>query len=89
MKIIADKYRALKPEISYLTDDVVISQAWKKTHAYIRSFNWYADTLALDVSALGIESEASKWGQQLKLGRPLNKLELVPAAKSNNLSRHP
>lgn len=84
MKIIADKYRALKPEISYLTDEVVISQAWKKTHAYIRSFNWYADTLALDVSALGIESEASKWGQQLKLGRPLNKLELVPAAKSES-----
>ncbi|MBB1425620.1 hypothetical protein H5181_04005 [Shewanella sp. SG44-2] len=84
MKIIADRYRALKPEISYLTDEVVISQAWKKTHAYIRSFNWYADTLALDVSALGIESEASKWGQQLKLGRPLNKLELVPAAKSEN-----
>lgn len=84
MKIIADKYRALKPEISYLTDEVVISQAWKKTHAYIRSFNWYADTLALDVSALGIESEANKWGQQLKLGRPLNKLELVPAAKSES-----
>lgn len=84
MKIIADKYRALKPKISYLTDEVVISQAWKKTHAYIRSFNWYADTLALDVSALGIESEADKWGKQLKTGRSLNKLELVPAAKSES-----
>lgn len=84
MKIIADKYRALKPEISYLTDEVVISQAWKKTHAYIRSFNWYADTLALDVSALGIESDAKKWGMQLQAGRALNKLELVPAAKSEN-----
>ncbi|EPO5779111.1 reverse transcriptase domain-containing protein [Vibrio harveyi] len=84
MRIIADKYRALKPEISYLTDEVVISQAWKKTHAYIRSFNWYADTLALDVSALGIESEANKWGKQLQVGRLLNKLELVPAAKSES-----
>lgn len=84
MKIIADKYRVLKPSISYLTDEMVISQAWKKTHSYIRSFNWYADTLALDVSALGIESEAKKWGTQLKAGRPLIKLELVPAAKSEN-----
>jgi hypothetical protein len=84
MKIIADRYRALKPEISYLTDEVVISQAWKKTHAYIRSFNWYADTLALDVSALGIELEARKWGKQLKDRATLHKLELVPAAKSES-----
>lgn len=82
MRIIADKYRTLKPEIDYLIDEVVISQAWKKTHSYIRSFNWYADTLALDVSALGIEFDAQKWGSQLQAGRALNKLELVPAAKS-------
>lgn len=82
MRIIADKYRALKPEISYLIDEVIISQAWKKTHAYIRSFNWYADTLALDLSAIGIEFEAKKWGEQLRTGRLLYKLELVPAAKT-------
>lgn len=82
MRIIADKYRALKPEINYLTDEIVISQAWKKTHAYMRSFNWYADTLALDVSALGIENEAIKWGKQLEGYHKLDNLELVPAAKS-------
>ncbi|CAD7550066.1 RNA-directed DNA polymerase [Aeromonas hydrophila] len=82
MRAIADKYHALKPEISYLTDSVVISQAWKKTHSYIRSFNWYADTLALDVSALAIELESKKWGQQLRRGIKQAKIELVPAAKS-------
>lgn len=82
MKFISEKYNSLKPEINYLTDPVVISQAWKKTHSYIRSFNWYADTLSLDASTIAIEDEADKWGLQLKAGRLLNKLELVPAAKS-------
>ncbi|EXJ11749.1 hypothetical protein [Nitrincola nitratireducens] len=58
MKLINEKYRALQPTLEYLSDEVVIAQAWKKTHAYVRSFNWYADTLALDVSALTIEGNA-------------------------------
>lgn len=82
MKQIAEFYRTLKPTIEYLADEVVIAQAWKKTHGYIRSFNWYADTLALDVSALTIEDNAKKWAGQIRRGRKLNKLELVPAAKS-------
>lgn len=82
MKQIAEKYRALKPRIEYLSDEVIIAQAWKKTHGYIRSFNWYADTLALDISALTIEDNANKWAGQIKEGYPLNNLELVPAAKS-------
>ena len=84
MKQINEKYRSLKPTIEYLADEVVIAQAWKKTHGYIRSFNWYADTLALDVSALGIEENARKWADQLKEGRKLYTLELVPAAKSES-----
>ena len=82
MKLIEEKYRRLTPSIDYLTDEVVIAQAWKKTHGYIRSFNWYADTLALDVSALSIEENAKSWAQLLKRGEPLYPLELVPAAKS-------
>tara|TARA_B100000745_G_scaffold155248_1_gene101698 strand:- start:706 stop:909 length:204 start_codon:yes stop_codon:yes gene_type:complete len=58
MKLINEKYRALKPSLDYLTDEVVIAQAWKKTQGYIRSFNWYADTLALDISALTIEENS-------------------------------
>lgn len=84
MKLIKEKYRCLKPSIDYLTDEVVMAQAWKKTHGYIRTFNWYADTLALDVSALGIEENAKSWAKLLKEERPLYPLELVPAAKSES-----
>lgn len=84
MKLIAEKYRKLKPDIDLLSDEVVIAQAWKKTHSYMRSRNWYADTLALDISALGLESDAASWGKQLKGLKPIApiSLELVPAAKS-------
>ncbi|ASF16096.1 reverse transcriptase domain-containing protein [Shewanella sp. FDAARGOS_354] len=82
MKLINDKYRAILPTQEYLTDEVVMAQAWKKTHAYVRSFNWYADTLALDISALTIEENAKKWAQAIDDGEALYELELVPAAKS-------
>ena len=61
MKLIAEKYWKLKPTIDHLSDEVIIAQAWKKTHTYMRAHNWYADTLALDISALGIEYNAKKW----------------------------
>lgn len=82
MRLINEKYRSLKPTLEYLTDEVVIAQAWKKTHGYIRSFNWYADTLALDTSALNIEENAKAWAKELDENKPINELELVPAAKS-------
>lgn len=82
MKLIAEKYRTLKPTSEYLIDPIIIAQAWKKTHGYIRSFNWYADTLALDISALGIEENAQEWAKQIGESRPLYPIELVPAAKS-------
>ncbi|MCK8102396.1 hypothetical protein [Pseudoalteromonas sp. 2CM36K] len=31
MKLINEKYRALKPSLGYLTDEVVIAQSWKTT----------------------------------------------------------
>jgi len=79
MKLIAEKYQKLAPDINLLSDEVVIAQAWKKTHAYMRLRNWYADTLAL-----GLESDASSWGKQLT-GSESIKMEplgLVPVAKS-------
>jgi len=84
MKLIDEKYKKLGPTIELLSDEVVIAQAWKKTHAYMRLRNWYADTLALDISALGLEGAAALWGRQLQGTDPiqLEPLELVPAAKS-------
>jgi Reverse transcriptase (RNA-dependent DNA polymerase) len=85
MKLIADKYRSLKPTIDYLTDEVVMAQAWKKTHEYMRHHNWYADTLALDVSALGLESNVRSWAEDIKNDDPTPyPLILIPAAKSDN-----
>ena len=82
MKQVHGKYRTLQPSNEYLFDEVIIAQAWKKTHGYIRNVNWYADTLELDVSALGIEENASEWAKQLENSKPLDLVELVPAVKS-------
>jgi hypothetical protein len=85
MKLIAEKYRSLKPSIEYLTNEVVMAQAWKKTHEYMRHHNWYADTLALDVSALGLESNVRSWAEDIKIEDPTPyPLILIPAAKSDN-----
>ncbi|MGK5022761.1 hypothetical protein [Janthinobacterium sp. LB2P10] len=83
MKLVSEKYRKLRPDPQLLADEVVISQAWKKTHGYMRTHNWYADTLELDISALAIEQNSKAWAKTLSSGRiSLNPLELVPAAKS-------
>jgi hypothetical protein len=37
----------LEPQIELLTKEYVLVQAWKTTAPYIRSHNWYSDTLAL------------------------------------------
>ena len=36
----------LEPNLSLMREEFVLIQAWKKTSNYIRSHNWYADTLA-------------------------------------------
>lgn len=83
MRLIAEKYRKLSPQKSYLTDEVIITHAWKKTHSYIRHHNWYADTLALDISALGLEKNVEIWARELAAKEvALHETELVPAAKS-------
>ena len=83
MKLIKDKYQQLQPSEQYLNDEVVMAQAWKKTHAYMRTHNWYADTLALDISALGLESNARDWAKEVtNPAVKLEQIELVPAAKA-------
>lgn len=89
MKLVQEKYRKLKPKIEYLADEAVIAQAWKKTHGYMRTHNWYADTLALDISALGLENNARIWAQAINNGKiDLRKMELIPAAKSEPWTFH-
>jgi hypothetical protein len=83
MSIVRDKYRVLAPRVSLIRDVVVLAQAWKKAHTYIRRHNWYADTLELDCSAVDLERRLQQWSDELEDGafRP-NSAWLVPAPKN-------
>lgn len=77
------KYATLAPRLEYLSDIVVLSQAWKKTHTYIRHHNWYADTLELDCSAVNLERQLNQWSMALKNKNYVpTPARLVPAPKS-------
>ena len=83
MSIVQDKYRYLSPRLELLHDVVVLSQAWKKAHTYIRRHNWYADTLELDCSALGLESLLGIWSEEISKGSfQTLPMRLVPAPKN-------
>ncbi len=83
MSIVQDKYRHLAPRLELLHDVVVLSQAWKKAHSYIRRHNWYADTLELDCSALGLEPLLETWSQEIKKeSYQTLPMRLVPAPKN-------
>ena len=83
MSIVSDKYRVLAPRVSLLSDVVVLAQAWKKAHTYIRRHNWYADTLELDCSAIDLDRKLNLWSKELKDGSFLpNPAWLVPAPKN-------
>jgi hypothetical protein len=83
MGLLDNKYRELKLTDDYLSDSVVLAQAWKKSQQYIRSTNWYADTFELDKSTLSLRSNLDSWGDELNTkGYSLTDLRLVPAPKS-------
>ena len=83
MTIVRDKYRVLTPRVSLLSDVVVLAQAWKKAHTYIRRHNWYADTLELDCSAIDLDRKLGQWSDELKEGEFCpNPAWLVPAPKN-------
>lgn len=86
MKLLNEKYNSLKPKIEYISDKAVLAQAWKKTHNYIRQHNWYADPLALDISALGLEKNIESWSAIISddfyAQSKTYPIELVPAPKS-------
>lgn len=83
MTLVRDKYQTLAPRIRFLSDVVVLAQAWKKAHAYIRRHNWYADTLELDCSAIDLDCNLARWSDEIKGGsfHP-SPAWLVPAPKN-------
>ena len=83
MSIVKDEYLDLLPHGERLSDVVVLAQAWKKSHGFIRRHNWYADVLELDVSTIDLETKLAQWGAAVAKRdfRPKNLL-LVPAPKN-------
>jgi len=73
----------LSPLISDLQSESVLFQAWKKTEAYIRSHNWYADTLELDWQALRLPEFIAGIQKRIETGKwRMKPLRMVPAPKS-------
>lgn len=85
MPSIAKKYEQLVLDDDYLTDSLLMTLAWKKSHQYIRTANWYADNFELDLSALSLLESAQQWCNDLqKDDLAFKPLELVPAPKQHN-----
>lgn len=83
MSVIREEYLELAPQGHYLSDVVVLSQAWKKSHAFIRRHNWYADVLELDSSTIDLEQRLVRWSADVARSdfKP-DDLLLVPAPKN-------
>lgn len=83
MSVVKEEYLELAPRGQSLGDVVVLAQAWKKSHAFIRRHNWYADVLELDASTIDLEDRLVLWGDEVrKAGFRPQDLLLVPAPKN-------
>lgn len=84
MPVVKDEYQSLPPQGARLGDIVVLAQAWKKSHTFIRRHNWYADVLELDASTVDLERRLDAWGAEVSEQdfRP-DDLLLVPAPKNS------
>lgn len=90
MSVIREEYLELAPQGHYLSDVVVLSQAWKKSHAFIRRHNWYADVLELDSSTIDLEQRLIRWSADVARSdfKP-DDLLLVPAPKNSKWEFRP
>lgn len=66
MSIIREKYELIAPTLDYLSDKVILAQAWKKSIAHIRRHNWYTDPLELDISTINLEDNLTNWSVELQ-----------------------
>lgn len=83
MSIVKEEYQDLPPRGEKLCDVVVLAQAWKKSHTYIRRHNWYADVLELDASTIDLENHLVQWAVEVCQAEFQPKdLLLVPAPKN-------
>jgi len=56
----------LEPRLDLLREEYVLVQAWKKTAPYIRYYNWYSDTLAIDHVAVNLQTFIGKLRERLQ-----------------------
>lgn len=83
MSVVKEEYQDLPPRGEKLCDVVVLAQAWKKSHTYIRRHNWYTDVLELDASTIDLENQLVRWANDVcQTGFRPNDLRLVPAPKN-------
>lgn len=90
MSVVKEEYLELAPRGQNLADVVVLAQAWKKSHTFIRRHNWFADVLELDVSTIDLEDRLARWGDEIRRAdfRPRDLL-LVPAPKNTKWEFRP
>jgi len=74
----------LDPRLDLLSEQYVLVQAWKKTAAYIRYHNWFADTLALDRAAVNLPHFLEGLAERLQEPECWSNtpMRIVPAPKS-------
>lgn len=84
MSIVNARYERLMPSLELLGDEAVLAQAWKKSDAYIRRHNWYADILELEQVSLLLPQTLKKWQLEISSGdhSAASPLRLVPAPKN-------
>ena len=76
--------QTLNPCLEDLHLECVLMQSWKKTSSYLRTFNWYADTLDIDYQSLRIPAfltEVQEAIQSYTDWTP-QPLDIVPAPKT-------
>lgn len=83
MVVVDSRYKKLFPQAKVLQDTVILAQAWKKTHTFIRRHNWYADVLELDASGVCLRENLTKWSNEIAAGDyETSAAWLVPAPKN-------
>ena len=83
MIVVDSRDDKLCPQAKTLQDEVVLAQAWKKTHTFIRRHNWYADVLELDASGVCLPENLAKWSNDIAIGDyETSSAWLVPAPKN-------
>lgn len=83
MVVVNARYNKLSPQAKVLQDKVILAQAWKKTHTFIRRHNWYADVLELDASGVCLSENLTAWSSDIVLGNyKTSAAWLVPAPKN-------